>query len=98
MSRVTNIIVTCNISDRGARHLNEVISGICLPTLREVSRYAHGSKEVEADIWIAAYNYLDLDQFMSIVSICDWESPEDVRVFVQDQDDNHFSERATGLY
>jgi hypothetical protein len=83
MSSVTNIILTCSIVD------DHVLDSDKLEKLGlfRVDNLASGAvgkgKVIEAPIYIGAFNYLDEVEFFELVGPLNWESPEDVRVFIQ---------------
>jgi hypothetical protein len=59
-------------------------------SFNEVSEHAGGTKAMEAEVWLGAFNYLDLEDFLERVRLTDFEYPDDVRILVQEQDDDHF--------
>ncbi len=53
--------------------------------LVEVADLAGGSRAFQGDLWIGAFNYLDIPAFIAIVFAQDWRYPESVAVAVQDE-------------
>lgn len=99
MSHVTNIILTTMVDEEDAvKELNGKLSvtAVCSsPRPVDLSRCPNtcgGNKYLECDIYLAAYNYFKLDNFLGAVRSVAWEYPEDVQLFVKDQHDSHFTE------
>lgn len=111
MSHVTNVILTALEYDN--EKLHRAIAGypeaICGyggefgPPLNdreenlEKIRVFGGSKFLEADVWVGAFNYLDLPALIEFLRLLPWKNPKSVRLFVQEQDDMCFSQRDIGL-
>lgn len=98
MSLVTNVILTTFLNDEDAvATVNESLKAQPTMSGHDVLHpvHDHGSnrKAMEADVYIGAFNYLDLDGLLQAVRSAPWEWPDYVRVFVQQQDDDGFSER-----
>ena len=92
MSVVTNIIITTWLEEPGMHRLNAAMNRIKRgDSFNEVSDHCGGTKAMEAHVWLGAFNHLNLDDFWSCMRIADLEYPEDVRVFIQQQEEEHFS-------
>lgn len=93
MSTVTNIIVTSSIMNE--EH-HQLLAGVN-EKLKEygffvnVTKYATSYRVVEAQVWLGAFNHLDLSVLLDAICEAPWEDPEDLRMFIQRQDDNSFS-------
>ena len=87
MSVVTNVILTCYITD----NLSEVTYYNNQWFLTRV-RQCGGSKHLEAQIHIAALNHWSLEMIGEALKTLEFEYPEDVRIFIQEQDDDFFKE------
>lgn len=100
MSRVTNIIIFTSISEDVEflkSKFNEFKvgdSGFLLTSVEDdklPDGWYGGSKKLEAEIFIAAYNYFDIElliQFMQ--NHVPWEYPESVQIAYKGQDDSKF--------
>lgn len=50
-----------------------------------------GTKRLECNVLIGAYNYLDLESFLTFLRTeINWEAPDLVQVFVKEQNDMKF--------
>ena len=100
MSRVTNLILGAFESDesRPPRWLVEVNSfferdaqaGLGHMDERPGAAAYGGSKFLERDVAIGAFNYLLLAEFLDHLRGVKWENPGDVQVIVCEQDDDRF--------
>jgi hypothetical protein len=90
MSRVTNVLVTAGIDEPGVPVLNKWLELENYGVLHNVTLAAGGSKAVEADVWLGAFNYLNLKEFASAVERVKWESPGSVAIFIKEQEDERF--------
>ena len=92
MSAVTDVILTTAIDE------NKAFARLCaaIPDrFPPVAVHQHGTtgKAMQADVYLAAYNYLNLDQLVTAVEQADWETPEQVRLFINGEyDENGFHE------
>ena len=57
------------------------------------SEFVGGDKNMECDVYLAAFNYMPLEHLLAAVRGARWNSPEHVQVFVQDEDEDRFTER-----
>ena len=56
----------------------------------DADRVAGGTKHLETPLYVAAFNYLDVDAFMARLRTLPWEYPSAVQVFLQTQEENTF--------
>lgn len=49
-----------------------------------------GTKFLECNLFIGAYNHLDLDDFIKHLRALKWTSPEDLQIIVKEQNDDKF--------
>ena len=95
MSVVTDVVLLTSVNEVKAiteinRYLKTNEEGQCL---REISSHAGGCKAIQADIWAGAFNYMDTDGFIAFFkTVTTWEFPEDVKLLIQKENDNGFSE------
>ena len=61
--------------------------------LVRVNEHAGGEKALQCDVWVGAYNYLDVDGFLYVVRSREWEYPENVVVMIQNEHDERPHER-----
>lgn len=98
MSRVTNVILTAacaeDIDDNDhANAMESVNQWLAEKNYGEFARVdgnAGGTKAMEAFVFLGAFNYLDLVAFLAVVGAAPWQQPENVRVFVKQQEDERF--------
>lgn len=103
MSVVTNVILTFPLMYDG--EAETLLRGILFKQKdgREVrfellpDAVTTGSKNLEANVCVAAFNYLDLAGLLDTLKTVKWEEPENVCVFVQEDTDDKFTERFQGV-
>ena len=104
MSVVTNVILTFAILEDEDREnhytivdkINEWMEKEYGQTfngnLWEVGNEAvGGAKNIETPLYIAAFNYLDTEGFVEHLKGLPWLEPENVQMFIQEQDDERFT-------
>lgn len=101
MSRVTNVILTWSImeDDNVIGEINEVVRQANDRGQRFVSckdpslpdGWYGGSKMLETNIAIAAFNYFGPSEVIDALTLVKWQEPENVRVMICDQDDLAFT-------
>jgi hypothetical protein len=101
MSHVTNVIVAFMItSDTKAQKVIDRINKLipynedrhqALLYLNPTESYG-GSKCLEVELAIGAFNYLNLDEWLKALQVEDWTEldPGFIQVLIQDQNDNGF--------
>jgi len=107
MSVVTNVILTYGVSDMydGPLSLGILpdINAYCfdrnIPAfIRQfdesygVPRVA-GSKQLECEILLGAFNHFSIAEFIDHLRSLPWQDKDSVQLFIQEQDDNRFTER-----
>jgi hypothetical protein len=92
MSVVTDVILTTFLDEDAA------FARLCaalpdrLPPVA-VHQHATTGKAMQADVYLAAYNYLVLDELVAAVEQAGWKVPEEVRLFINGEyDENGFHE------
>ncbi len=96
MSQVTNVILT-TASMEGLKYLDLVteLHRLEILTPVRVDQYGALGKVMEAHVYVGAYNYLRLDDFVEAVDGVAWLRPEAVRLFIkEDGDEQGFHEVA----
>ena len=99
MTCITNVILTAAIhdgawinSDYGSvDQLNEYLSKKYQGTrLYSIEGSVGGHKTISCDIFAAAIDYLDLDEFIEEFSKVQWDKPEEVHLLIKSSDDLRF--------
>lgn len=90
MSHVTSIIVTCGVGDKGIGGIHHYLESIGKSYLQEVKKFHGGGKAMQADVWIGAYDWISINDFVMALSECEWECPEGMALFVLDEHDECF--------
>lgn len=99
MTCITNIILSTAIqdgawmnSDYGSvDELNEYLSKKYQGTrLHSVKDHAGGHKMISCDIFVAAVDYLNLDEFIETFSGIHWDKPEQVHLLIKSNTDLRF--------
>jgi hypothetical protein len=104
MSVVTNVILCAELD--GAEELDALNEGLsrCYWTGehgwwaggKKFSRIPNdlpaGTKCLETDVLLGAFNHLVLDELISIIESLEWEWPEDVQLFVKGNEEARFRE------
>lgn len=92
MSYVTNVILKLPVLE--AEKINQINS--FFPAhhgfLRGIEEICGGTKVFEQPVYLAAFNYFDLDGFIAHVKSIHWDSPEEIQIFVCGQNDEVFTE------
>ncbi len=96
MSHVTNLLLSFDImEDEKARadDFNSWLAGTqgqqLVATWNVEGAYG-GSKYMEQPLYAAAFNYLNLDDFLRELRRIEWKHSENVRVMVCEQDDDAY--------
>lgn len=94
MSVVTNVILTVPCWERRG-NVCERINEFFEPGsgFRNIGDAAGGTKHLEADVLVGAFNYFDLGAFIDHLNTIRFENPENVCLFVKEQEDDRFIER-----
>lgn len=92
MSNVTDIILTASLGVTPLDAVNDYFTGEHGDAvLHQVDKPADSpGKAIQGDIFIGAFNYLKLGEFVAHLRGLDWDGlPETVRLFVQEEHDEH---------
>lgn len=97
MSTVTNVILIAqHDNEKSIAFINlwlaeNTING---SQLKEIPYTAYaGTKNLETDLYIAAFNGLRVEEFIKVVRVAPWTDFESVQLFIMEQDDIIFKER-----
>jgi hypothetical protein len=100
MSHVSDIILITAIEDGAAvesdhpnaDRLSEYLRENHKSSLIQVDGHAGGNKAVQADVFMAAINYLDIPAFVAAFKSVHWEIPECAQLLIKDEHDDRFTE------
>ncbi len=101
MSKVTNLILTISDLDDDDKlsQINSfVYNGIQMNLVSadfdkggvNRTRWYGGSKFLEAEIYIGAFNHFPLKDFIDHLKQIEWKNPNSIQLFVKEQDDEKF--------
>ena len=97
MSYVSNVVLLTFIDDPGIKDLQLWLSENEMPALNQVDGFAGGKRAFEAEIWVGAYNYLDIQEFTQAVLDAKWLYPDAVQLLIKQEADDVFSLRAGSM-
>jgi hypothetical protein len=97
MSTVTNVILVAGVDElRAIAQVNEMIhrthSHEDRPFTDANNHPVAGARVLETSIFLGAFNGIGLPLLLNIVQSAEWESPEEVQLFVKEQEDLKFTE------
>lgn len=96
MSHVTNVILkTLDEEEKAIEEINHYLRN---ETRRsELILHPHdmcaGTKCLECDLYIGAFNSLDVDEFISVVKGADWQDIDTVQLLICEQEEDLFTDR-----
>jgi len=93
VSVVTNILLMTGFLDetQPVANINSALACISAGSLKELSSDVGGPKALESNLLAAAFNHLDIGNFISIVQCQPWENPENVQLLIQLQHEDRFT-------
>ena len=100
MSMVTNILLSFSLIEVDVTTTGRDDYASCTPLnalqrflddqpLQQID-YMSGKKCLEAELWVAAVNYLNTEEFIEGVRSAPWRVPDSVQLFIKEQDDEIF--------
>lgn len=94
MSSVTNVILTCEIAETLPLILRDenLFPILVSCSNAEGGNWVGGTKHLGAKVYIGALNYWSFERLVNFIKALKFDYPESVRVYVQGQDDNNFTE------
>jgi hypothetical protein len=94
MSVVSNVILSFDAREGEEARLNEVNAylGEGHTHFQGLEDYA-GSKFLERPTFVGAFNYLGVERFIAHIREVKWQYPENVQLFICDQEDIVYIER-----
>jgi hypothetical protein len=102
MSHVDNVLLSFSIMEDQERRFSEVdtyLAGLKWgqfgPDLndvhdRELGHAVGGYKSLETPLYVAAFNYADIDGLLHFMATLPWRHPESVQLIVKDQESDVF--------
>ena len=99
MSSVTNIILACSVLEKDDILNQEfkklVYNGtpfniVSVNSDQLKKAWYGGTKYLECNLYIGAYNYMDLEKLITDLKKIKWEDPDFVQLIVKLQDDDKF--------
>ncbi len=98
MSHVTNLVLSIGVDDRCYGKINqvnqffrEIEKGLIScddPSLPR--KWYGGTKMLETNLYIGAFNHLDIPALLGHLRSIAWESPSEVQLLIKDQNDERF--------
>ena len=100
MSHVTDVILTMSLLEEVGRDdkcpavelLNAWLSERNKGELKRVDDFAGGRKAIQAAVFMGAFNYLDIPEFVAAVASAPWEDRDSLALFVKDEHDERFAD------
>lgn len=101
MSHVADVIITLSVTEEtdegapipGIQEINRYLSSKGKGELEKVDGYAGGRKALQAEVWMGAFNYLEIPEFVATVAAQHWQDRDAVQVFIKDEHEDVFSQR-----
>ncbi len=99
MSNVTNVILHIGILENRDQKIEEVnryfqkddIYPLVSVVDEKLPRdWYGGSKRLECNLYLGAFNYLGLDEFLAHLRTIQWEEPESLQLIIKEQGDDKF--------
>ena len=93
MSVVTNVILILDNESREILHLNRWLKDNAQGVLALLPLGAEGgTKYMECDVYLGAFNFLDVEGFVAAFQAVEYDDPETVQLFVRRQESDRFVE------
>ena len=99
MSSVTNLIIHFSSSEDSIEIINEInkykvrgntLDIVSMDDKKLPVKWYGGTKMMEAQLLIGAYNYLDIEGLILFLKRIKWQHPEDVQIIYKTQDNFKF--------
>lgn len=84
MSQVTNVVLMASLQDPATGAVNRWLEAQEHPPLLEVTDQWRGRKAFECEVWIGAFNYLHIAEFINMCKVLHWEPKAQVVVCDQE--------------
>lgn len=87
MSVVTNVVLVTGLMDEPqVEEINQWLYDNGFGSVVRVDQHAGGSKVMEVNVYLGAFNYLDESSFVEFAQTRNWRWPEEFSLFVQTED------------
>lgn len=98
MSHVTGVILTISLLEEGEYDgdfpaIDAVNAWLGLRAHGEIKRvdfFSGGKKAMQAAVFMGAFNYLNIKEFLSAVADAPWVNRDGLAIFVKDEHDERF--------
>jgi hypothetical protein len=102
MSRVTNLILSFSTGENEEKcmsvvnsyqYRNITLNLVSIDYNKNVEKgycWYGGTKFMEANLYVGAFNHFDLDDFVAFLKTVKWEEPEDVQLIVKEEWETKF--------
>lgn len=100
MSSVTNLMILFSCSEDAEEIIHDInqfkfngnnLNIVSIDNKKLPEKWYGGSKMMEAEILIGAYNGLPLHDLMSFLRKINWQNPEDVQIMYKTQEEFKFT-------
>lgn len=107
MSYVTNVILTfgpewATEDEQAKSNMQKINDWLCENNcgafrfpLGAIDAAVGGTKSLDCEIFVGAFNYLNVEGFADLVFSLSWEWPDEVQILVKNQDADLFSSLTT---
>src|SRR5215203_2718444 len=99
MSTVTDIIITCGLSEGDdddhfppIEHINRYLESDGRGALAHLNGHEGGTKEWQVNVFGGAFNHLRLEGFAEVLRSAPWSEPDRVTIFIQLEEDETMRE------
>jgi len=96
MSQVTSVILTTAAGEIDIDAFNELWEFDGAPEFADHAPISAGDKHLECNVYLGAFNYLNLAAFVATIKKVEWSFPNEVQLFVQEHNSVRF--REVGLW
>lgn len=100
MTCITNLILTTAIQDGAWMNSDtgsvDILSDYLCKNYQgtrffDVEPHAGGNKRMSCDVFMAAVDYLNVEEFIELFKQVNWEKPDEVQLMVRKEGDNTFT-------
>jgi len=93
MSSVTDVILSISSLETQLpiTKINGYLFDIHKSILKNVNEYSGGNKEMKSRIFIGAFNYFNIDDFLDIMEQQKWIEKESIDIFIKTESDICFT-------
>jgi len=94
MSYVTDIILISHyLKQDTIDEINGWLIGYQRNGLYEVTEHAGGSKAMQCEVHMGAFNYLGLEEFLEFIKTLPWEEKKQMQLLTKEKHDDKFTLR-----